>query len=200
MSTKRFRNSIALLIMLSAALPAAIAEDRLCSLPLDEGTHHHKKAEHKTKAPEVKHTIVVKAKPQHVWEAIQHQRKADDHRKLISYDGVAATLHETFAALPIVGEASCVYVENESTPLERIDYALIKSDHFHVFQGSWILAPGKDGSTTVMLSNEIDPGIRVPFWQDITKMAASRMVKRRLDAICAYAEQLQKTENCNQIR
>lgn len=157
--------------------------------------HHHK--EKHSHAPEVKHTVLINASPDRVWAAIQHQRKADDHRRLISYDGTAATLHETFASLPIVGEASCVYVEHESTPNERIDYNLLKSDRFAVFQGSWILSPGKDGhSTLVELSNTIDPGIRVPFWQDITKLAASRLVKRRLEAVTAYAEHLQKTDSC----
>lgn len=154
--------------------------------------HHH--AKHKTHTPEVTHSIVINAKPQLVWAAIQHQRESDNHRKLISYDGKNATLKEVFAALPIVGEASCTYIENETSQFERIDYALVQSDRFHVFEGAWVITPGKDqNSTNVELSNAIDPGIRVPFWQDITKMAASKMVKRRLDAVCAYAEQLQKT-------
>lgn len=155
-------------------------------------SHRHQVKQHHT--PEVKHSININAKPQLVWAAIQHQRESDDHRKLLSYDGSNATLKECFAALPIVGEASCTYVEKETTQFERIDYALVQSDRFHVFEGAWIIKPGKDqNSTSVELSNAIDPGIRVPFWQDITKMAASKMVRRRLDAVCAYAEHLQKT-------
>lgn len=152
-------------------------------------SHCHKQVH----VPEVKQSVLINASPQHVWAAIQHQRSNDNHRKLLSYDGTAATLHETFASLPIVGEASCVYVENESTPMERIDYNLLKSDRFAVFQGAWVLSPGKmPNSTMVELSNAIDPGIRVPFWQDITKMAANRLVKHRLEAVTAYAEELEK--------
>lgn len=160
--------------------------------------HHHRRhmTDKKSHAPEVSHSITIKAKPAQVWEAIQHQRESEEHRKLISYNGKEATLYETFASLPIVGAANCTYVENETQQYERIDYALLKSDHFHVFEGSWTISPGKDeNSSTVVLTNAIDPGIRVPFWQDITKMAASKAVKRRLDAVCAYAEQLNKIAN-----
>lgn len=161
----------------------------------EDSALHKKKHEHKHAVPEVKHSVVINAKPEYVWQAIQHQRKNDNHRKLLSYDGTNASIHETFASLPIVGEASCVYVENESTLYERIDYSMVKSESFNVFQGAWILSPGKNANETVVeLSNAIDPGIRVPFWQDITKMAASRLVKRRLEAVTAHAEHLQKEE------
>ena len=186
------------LFSFSLSLPAAISDETFSVRHAGaepEAIHNKlKKAEHKH-VPEVKHSIVVNAKAEHVWTAIQHNRKLDDHRKLISYDGSAATLHETFASLPIVGAASCVYVENESTPGERIDYSMVSSERFAVFQGTWLLSPGKNPNETVVeLSNAIDPGIRVPFWQDITKMAASKMVKRRLDAISTYAEQLQRND------
>lgn len=193
-----FRLSLGILLAVSFVAQTAIASEQSSQHTSADLSHHHKhhlKSEHKRHAPEVKHSIVINAKPEHVWQAIQHQRKADDHRKLLSYDGNAATLHETFAALPIVGEASCDYVETESTLFERIDYSMVKSDHFAVFEGAWLISPGKDGTTNVELSNAIDPGIRVPFWQDITKLAASRLVKRRLDAVCAYAEHLQKDES-----
>jgi len=190
----RYRRFLPVAISVISLAAPAFAEDHFCANQQSDEHHKHKgkHVEHKH-APEVKQSIVVNAKAANVWEAIQQNRKTDDHRKLLSYDGTAATLHETFAALPIVGEASCDYVERESQPLERIDYTMVKSDRFHVFEGTWRLTPGKTANQTVVeLSNTIDPGIRVPFWQDITKMAANRMVKRRLDAISAYAEQLER--------
>lgn len=151
---------------------------------------HHKSSHHQVHAPEVKLSILVKAKPQMVWEAIQHERKADaEHRKLLSYDGKEAVLEEKFLSLPIVGGASCVYMESE-VPIQRIDYSLVRSDRFNTFQGSWVLTPAKDGNYTIVeLSNALDPGIRVPFWQEITKVAATRHVKKRLDEVASYAEQ-----------
>ncbi|MBX9571180.1 MAG: SRPBCC family protein [Candidatus Obscuribacterales bacterium] len=194
--------AVHLLLLAALFSPCALAggadtngaynDDRKAQASSPASHHHH--AKHKTHPPEVTHSIMINAKPQLVWAAIQHQRESDNHRKLISYDGKNATLKEVFAALPIVGEASCTYVENETSQFERIDYALVQSDRFHVFEGAWVITPGKDqNSTNVELTNAIDPGIRVPFWQDVTKMAASKLVKRRLDAVCAYAEQLQKT-------
>ena len=193
-------STVHLLLLAALFSPCALAggtdisgyNDERKAQATSPGPHHHDK--HKVHTPEVTHSISINAKPAQVWAAIQHQRESDNHRKLISYDGNKATLKEVFAALPIVGEASCTYVESETSQFERIDYALVQSDRFHVFEGSWVIKPGKDqNSTSVELTNAIDPGIRVPFWQDITKMAASKMVKRRLDAVCAYAEQLQKT-------
>ena len=156
------------------------------------GPHdRHHMSDKKSHAPEVKHSIKIKANPEQVWEAIKHQRENEENRKLLSYDGKKATLHETFASLPIVGASTCTYVEHETQEFGRIDYSMIKSDRFHVFEGAWILTPDKDGNSTIVeLSNACDPGIRVPFWQDIAKMASSKAVKRRLDAVCTYAEQL----------
>lgn len=149
---------------------------------------HHGKPRH-SDMPTVKMSILIKAKPEVVWGAIQHERICGgDQRKLLSYDGSKAVLEEKFAALPIVGAASCVYTESE-VPIHRIDYSLVHSNRFHAFEGSWILTPVKDGSQTIVeLSNALDPGIRVPFWQEITKAAASRHVKKRLEEISTYIE------------
>lgn len=142
--------------------------------------------------PTVKMSVLLKASPEVVWEAIKHERiSGGDERKLLSYDGSKAVLEEKFASLPIVGAASCVYTEAE-TPIHRIDYSLVHSNRFQAFEGSWVLTPAKNGTQTIVeLSNALDPGIRVPFWQEITKVAASRHVKKRLDEISAYVETLQ---------
>ncbi len=187
---KVFRLVFALgcLSLLATPAPAIEPGTKICS------NHRHHRDHHSVKVPEVKQSMTVNAKPEHVWEAIQHERKGMD-RTLLSYDGKEATIDEKFASLPIVGAATCTYIEKESSTNERIDYALLRSDRFIVFQGSWIISPGKDGSSTVVeLSNAIDPGIRVPFWQDITKLAAHRMIKRRLESVTAYAEKLHKGE------
>lgn len=152
----------------------------------------HKAAHKRHDLPGVTMSIVIKAQPRVVWEAIQHERRAGgDQRKLISYDGNRAVLEEKFASLPILGAASCVYAESE-TPIQRIDYSLVHSERFHAFEGSWTLTPLKDGShTLVELSNSLDPGIRVPFWQELTKAAAARHVKKRLEDITTYVETMQ---------
>lgn len=190
MSKIRVRHVLAGLLGLSLVVTAADAVEPAGAL---SGHHHHHK--HACKVPEVKHSVLVNARPEHVWEAIQHERKGED-RTLVSYDGSLATIDEKFATLPIVGAATCTYVEKESTVFERIDYSLLKSDRFTVFQGYWLISPSKDGKATVVeLSNAIDPGIRVPFWQDITRLAANRLVKKRLESVTAYAERLQKNSS-----
>ncbi len=148
----------------------------------------------KANAPTVTQSIVINASPKFVFEAIQHARKADA-RKLLSYDGSDATIEEKFMTLPVVGAATCTYVEHEIPNLEGIEYHLVNSDRFTVFQGKWSLTPARDGKSTIVeLSSAMDPGIRIPFWQEITKMAACKSVKRRLDEVNGYAMALQSGE------
>ncbi|MBY0551163.1 MAG: hypothetical protein K2W95_28040, partial [Candidatus Obscuribacterales bacterium] len=52
-------------------------------------------------------------------------------------------------------------------------------------------------STVLELSNAMDPGIRIPFWQEITKMAAGKSVKKRLDEVNTYALTLQSAAGGN---
>ncbi len=138
---------------------------------------------------EVSLSMVVKAKPEQVWEAIRDQRKSDqEHRKLVSYKNAEAIIEEKFAGLPVIGEATCLYKECE-VPLKRIDYSLIQSDRFKTFQGSWVLTPSEDGqNTTVQLSSFADPGLRIPFWKELTKMATTKNVKKRLNDVRHDAE------------
>ena len=134
-------------------------------------------------------STLVNASPSVVWEAIRGLRRKDSvHRKLVSYKDNEAVLEEKFLGLPIIGDAVCTYKESE-VPFQRIDYRLIKSDHFKVFEGSWVLTPAENGQKTlVCLSSCSDPGLRVPFWKDLTKMATSRHIKKRLAEMKEDAE------------
>lgn len=134
-------------------------------------------------------TMVIKAKPELVWDAIQGQRKSDhEHRKLVSYQNEEAVIEEKFGGLPVIGEATCLYKECE-IPLKRIDYSLISSDRFKTFEGSWTLTPSQDGqNTTLNLSSSADPGLRIPFWKELTKMATTKHVKKRLEDVRHDAE------------
>jgi len=134
---------------------------------------------------------IVKARPTVVWEAIRHQRKTDaEHRKVISYHDNEATIEEKFPGLPIIGAATCLYKEYE-VPLKRIDYSMINSNQFKTFEGSWVLTP--DGENTIVdLSSSLDPGLRVPFWREITKMATMKHIRKRLDDVQHDAESAQK--------
>jgi hypothetical protein len=142
-----------------------------------------------TDIKEVSVHSTVKAKPTVVWEAIRHQRKTDvEHRKLLSYHDNEATIEEKFPGLPIIGAATCLYKECE-VPLKRIDYSMISSDQFRTFEGSWVLTPSADGQETeVDLSSSLDPGVRVPFWKEISKMATMKHIRKRLEDVQHDAE------------
>jgi ribosome-associated toxin RatA of RatAB toxin-antitoxin module len=129
--------------------------------------------------------------PSHVvWLAIQSLRTSDrEHRKLVSYTNGEAIIEEKFRSLPIVGDASCKYKECELPPNE-IDYSLISSDQFKVFEGRWMLTPLKDGTTMVSLSANFDTGLRIPFWREITKNQTNSSLKRRLKQLSEEADHL----------
>lgn len=203
------RSSITLAFLLAGSLAGAMLPgfaresessvetiSRVSPIQMSPARIHHK-SHNKENVPTVIQTIVVKATPKYVFEAIQHARKAESTRRLLSYDGSDATIEEKFRTIPVVGEATCTYVEHE-IPGQGIEYHLVNSDRFTVFQGKWSLTPGRDGKSTVLeLSNAMDPGIRIPFWQEITKMAAGKSVKKRLDEVNTYALTLQSAAGGN---
>jgi hypothetical protein len=76
-------------------------------------------------------------------------------------------------------------------PLKRIDYSMITSNQFKTFEGSWVLTP--DGENTIVdLTSSLDPGLRVPFWKEITKMATMKHIKKRLADVQHDAESAQQ--------
>jgi hypothetical protein len=132
-----------------------------------------------------------------VWRAIQNLRTIDaQKRRLISYANNEAVIEEKFPALPIVGDSTCLYKECEVVPEKQIDYSLIRSDHFKVFEGTWNLERLSGGRTKVSLSSNLDTGMRIPFWREITRAATSRSVKHRLQELCTQAHKLASEQAC----
>lgn len=139
----------------------------------------------------VSNSLVVNAKPQVVFKAIQKARSASGARKLISYKNNQAIIEELFDGLPLIGSAKCTYQEFEASPT-RIDYSMIESDKLSKFEGSWILQQQEDGKTSVTLTSTTECGIKLPFADKLTTQSAVRRVERRLHEIAAAAEAEQK--------
>jgi len=132
-----------------------------------------------------------------VWRAIQNLRTVDGQkRRLISYANNEAVIEEKFPALPIVGDSTCLYKECEVIPEKEINYSLIHSDHFKVFEGTWNLERMADGKTRVSLSSNLDTGLRVPFWREITRVATTRSVKHRLQELAVQAHKIASQQAC----
>lgn len=192
--------SFCMLIIVSTAGGFCQAQAKKGERGIDLSKHLSLEPEPDTAAKRGVHDFcIVNAKPQYVWEAIKHQRNCDPTiRRQVSYDGTAAVIEEKFPGLPILGAASCTYTEVEQAP-SRIDYTMIHSDKFKAFEGRWQLTPTNCGqSTKVELSSYLDPSIRVPFWQELTKMSSLKFVRKRLACVQAEAEKLEKeakTEN-----
>jgi hypothetical protein len=135
----------------------------------------------------VSNTIVVNAKVQAVFHAIQQARTCGGLRKLVSYKNSQAVIEEQFQGLPLIGSAKCVYQENEVSP-SRIDYKMIESDKLSKFEGSWILKQETDGRTSVTLTSDTECGLKLPFADRLCVQSATKRVDNRLHEIAKVAE------------
>lgn len=137
----------------------------------------------------VKASIVIKAPPEVVFNAVHEQRKVDPelaYSKVMKQGVNEAQLEQKFTAIPMIGSATCL-INTQEVPNRRIDYQMIKSDKFKSMEGSWVLTPSADGkSTTLELSSHIDTGLPVPrmMMNGITK----QKMERRLSHVRELAE------------
>lgn len=140
----------------------------------------------------VKAKILIKAPLEIVWNTVHEQRKSDPdlaYSRILSQNRNHCTLEQKFVLLPIIGTSTCVMV-NEEIPLERIDYRLVKSDHFKAMEGSWVLTPYEDGRYTILeLSSYLDMGYPVPraFIETIT----ARKLEKRVTNVKLMSERIQ---------
>lgn len=134
-------------------------------------------------------SIVVNADPESVWEIIKLTRSNNpERRKVVKSLDNEVILEEKFDGLPVIGKAMCTYKEVD-TPCKRIDYALIQSDRFRAFEGTWELSPANNGKhTLVHLSTYLETGVNVPFAREITNHSVAKDIKRRLGDVKSQAE------------
>jgi hypothetical protein len=143
----------------------------------------------------VSEKILIKARPEAIFEAIRQHRTlttSDKRRELQSFDGKVAVIKEELDGVPVYGKVLCVWEETE-VPFTRIDFKMVSSTKFKASHGAFILTPSSDGSSTQLeLQAHIDAGLAVPFASEITKLTTSKDSKARLESIKKAAEQLQK--------
>ena len=139
--------------------------------------------------PKITITKEIDAAPAKVWEAIKQRRQSDSQRrKMISYNGKTAVIKELFAAIPVLGDTFCTYEEDEITPLRRLEYKLLSSNHLHQFAGTWLLSAGPiPNSTIVSLTSTIEPDIRFPFWRRIATHALMNNLEHTMKEVSDLA-------------
>lgn len=194
---------LASVLVLSTQLPslAAVADPTACT-PIAQAEPQGSKAaqeelsqEQKLQArdgeslPKLSKTIEINAPLNKVWDAIQERRSSDPNkRKLMSYDGKVAVVKEFFLSVPIIGNTICTYAERELIPHKAIEFKMLSSNRFHTFEGFWTLQDGsKPGTTQVTLTTILDPGVRIPFWQQIAKNAMQKDLQHNLECVTELA-------------
>ena len=137
----------------------------------------------------VESSVVIDATPKAVFEAIQHSRVQEPHRrKVVSHHDGVAVMDEHFSELPVIGNAHCTYKEVE-TPYKRIDFALLSSEKLKAFEGSWILTPlGNGERTEVKLNTYSEPKVWLPFAKEVAGSSILKDIRRRLDTLKALVE------------
>ncbi len=138
--------------------------------------------------PGVKAAIDIMASPNYVWDAV-HQERAHDpdlsYSKVVQQKGNRILIEQKFNALPVIGEATCLMVQEE-TPSKRIDYKLVKSDKFKDMSGSWVLESKSDGTTRLELYSMLDTGM--PYSQGIINSLLQDKINKRLVRVKTAAE------------
>ncbi len=137
----------------------------------------------------VKARILIKAPPNVVWYSVHEERKHDPdlaYSKVLEQSENHCLLEQKFTVIPIVGTSVCVMRDTE-VPFERIDYELVKSDHFKAMEGSWILTPAEEGKGTFLeLSTHTDLGLPIP--QAMLTAVTAKKLERRLNNVRVMAE------------
>ncbi|MBK9771193.1 MAG: SRPBCC family protein [Candidatus Obscuribacter sp.] len=147
------------------------------------------KAEAQDNSQWSKGTIVIKATPETVWNAVHVERNSDPdlaYSKVLEQGKNESLLEQKFTFIPVFGSAVCKMKQWE-VPLERIDYKMVSSDRFKAMEGSWVFTPLDGGkSTRLDLSTNLDMGIPVP--RAMVNSIASRKIGSRLKHVKDLAE------------
>ncbi len=135
----------------------------------------------------VQSKILIKAPLDVVWYSVHEERKHDPdiaYSKIIEQGVNEQKLEQKFCLLPVIGSATCLMHHTE-VPNQRIDYKLLKSDHFKAMEGSWIFTPAENGKATVLeLSTHLDMGVPVP------KMIFNNLTQKKLDKRLAHIKEM----------
>ncbi|MBY0545921.1 MAG: SRPBCC family protein [Candidatus Obscuribacterales bacterium] len=140
--------------------------------------------------PGVRGTVKIDASPSHVWKAVHDERAKDPdlaYSKVMQQKGNRVLIEQKFNALPVIGEATCLMVQEE-TPEKRIDYKMVKSDKFKEMSGSWTLETQADGGVKLELCSLLDTGL--PYSQGVINALLQDKINKRLLRIKAAAESL----------
>jgi hypothetical protein len=136
--------------------------------------------------------VLIDAPPQKVWTVLTATGNFND--KLQSVNGDEAIVEQKFGTLPLMGSETVV-VKAKVKNMDRIDFEMIKSDHFKAFSGAWSIAPAGSDKTHLNLKMDVDPGLPVP--RVLVNMFVSGKVKSRLKKVKALAEESNRKQSAD---
>jgi len=131
--------------------------------------------------------VEINAPAQAVWDAVHTERSNDpdiSYSKVVEQKGNRVLLEQKFNAIPIVGEATCLMVQEE-TPMKRIDYKMVRSDKFKEMWGSWIIEENPTG-VSLSLQSVLDTGL--PYARSLTNTFLQKKIDARLARVKTAAE------------
>lgn len=131
--------------------------------------------------------VDINAPAQAVWDAVHTERSNDpdiSYSKVVEQKGNRVLLEQKFNTIPIVGEATCLMVQEE-TPMKRIDYKMVRSDKFKEMYGSWIIEENPTG-VSLSLQSVLDTGL--PYARGVTNTFLQKKIDARLARVKTAAE------------
>jgi hypothetical protein len=128
----------------------------------------------------VSSSIIIDAPPDLVWQGIHEERKHDPYvayTKHLRQDKESEVLEQKLIMPSMLGTAVAI-LHCFEIPFKRIDYKLMKSDHFRCMEGSWVLTPVSEGRKTKLeLSSRVELGVPLPKIF-VNKFALNKIEKR----------------------
>lgn len=131
--------------------------------------------------------VDINAPAQAVWDAVHTERSNDpdiSYSKVVEQKGNRVLLEQKFNTIPIVGEATCLMVQEE-TPMKRIDYKMVRSDKFKEMYGSWVIEENPSG-VSLSLQSVLDTGL--PYARGVTNTFLQKKIDARLARVKTAAE------------
>jgi len=180
----------ALLATLGCQAPAAPAKST-SSDPLQTGRAVLANELRPTGERVLKARILVHAPPKVVWDMVHEERHHNpdlEYSRIVEQRSpVEAVLEEKFIQLPLIGTATCL-IHMTEVPLQRIDYKMTRSDRFKAMDGSWVLTPAENGTSTILeLSSHLEMGLAIPHM--FLDGVASKKLEKRVMHVRDLSEQ-----------
>lgn len=150
------------------------------------------------KGGQVTRQISINSPVEQVWKTVLIERDCAPnlvYNTLKQAEDNHSIFEQKWTIVPLLASTTCL-IDERQTPMERIDFKLLKSDALKSLEGAWIFAPTDDGKGTLLtLTAHIE--LRKHGPKPFMHAVASHKMNKRLAHIKELAEEQQTNLKVN---